>query len=52
MVGTIASFHLDGATGACIVLVQAAFFVAAFLFAPGHGLIETRREAVPALPAE
>lgn len=51
-IGTIASFHLDGATGACIVLVQAAFFVAAFLFAPKHGLIKTRREAVPALPAE
>lgn len=51
-IGTIASFHLDGATGACIVLVQAAFFVAAFLFAPKHGLIKTRREAVSALPAE
>ncbi|MDO8876658.1 MAG: metal ABC transporter permease [Pseudolabrys sp.] len=36
--GTIASFHLDGATGACIVLVQAMFFVAAFLFAPKHGI--------------
>ncbi len=36
--GTIASFHLDGATGACIVLVQTLFFVAAFLFAPKHGI--------------
>jgi manganese/iron transport system permease protein len=32
VVGTLASFHLDAATGPCIVLVQAAVFVAA-LFA-------------------
>jgi manganese/iron transport system permease protein len=37
--GTLISFHIDGATGACIVLVQATFFVAAFLFAPKHGLL-------------
>ena len=37
-IGVIASFHLDGATGACIVLVQAAFFVLALLFAPKRGL--------------
>jgi manganese/iron transport system permease protein len=37
--GTIASFHIDGATGACIVLVQAAVFVVTFLFAPKRGLI-------------
>jgi manganese/iron transport system permease protein len=37
--GTIVSFHLDGATGACIVLVQAAMFVLAMLFAPKHGLV-------------
>lgn len=39
MIGTIASFHIDGATGACIVLIQAAFFVLAFLFAPKRGLL-------------
>jgi manganese/iron transport system permease protein len=33
--GTIASFHIDGATGPCIVLIQAAVFVLAFLLAPG-----------------
>ena len=43
--GTIASFHLDGATGACIVLIQAAFFVLAFLFAPGRGLLMRRSAA-------
>jgi manganese/iron transport system permease protein len=37
-IGTVVSFHLDGATGACIVLTQALFFVAAFLFAPKHGV--------------
>jgi manganese/iron transport system permease protein len=37
--GTIASYHLDGATGACIVLIQAGAFVLAFLFAPKRGLL-------------
>jgi manganese/iron transport system permease protein len=37
--GTIVSFHIDGATGACIVLIQMAFFVLAFLFAPKRGLL-------------
>ena len=41
--GTLLSFHIDGATGACIVLVQAAVFVAAFLFAPKRGLIASAR---------
>lgn len=41
--GTLASFHLDGATGACIVLVQTAVFVLAFLFAPKRGLIAAAR---------
>jgi len=37
--GTLISFHIDGATGACIVLVQALLFVLAFLFAPKRGLL-------------
>jgi manganese/iron transport system permease protein len=37
--GTIASFHIDAATGACIVLLQALVFTLAFLFAPKRGLI-------------
>jgi len=41
-IGTVVSFHLDGATGACIVLTQAAFFVLAFLFAPKHGVLRRR----------
>jgi len=42
--GTIASFHLDGATGACIVLTQMAVFILAFLFAPKRGLLAVRRQ--------
>jgi manganese/iron transport system permease protein len=41
--GTLLSFHIDGATGACIVLVQAAVFVLAFVFAPKRGLIASAR---------
>lgn len=37
--GTITSFHIDGATGPCIVLIQAAVFVAAFLFGPKGGIL-------------
>lgn len=48
LVGTLLSFHIDGATGACIVLVQAAMFVAAFLFAPKHGLVMQRRRRIVA----
>jgi manganese/iron transport system permease protein len=44
--GTILSFHIDAATGAAIVLVQAAMFVLAFLFAPKHGLLVSRRRVV------
>jgi manganese/iron transport system permease protein len=42
-IGTITSFHIDAATGACIVLVQMAAFVLAFLFAPKRGLVAVRR---------
>jgi manganese/iron transport system permease protein len=46
--GTIISFHIDAATGACIVLIQAVAFVFAFLFAPKRGLAWTlRRHAEP-----
>jgi manganese/iron transport system permease protein len=50
--GTILSFHIDAATGAAIVLVQAAVFLAAFVFAPRHGLITglRRRMAPPPEP--
>ncbi len=43
--GTLLSFHIDGATGPCIVLTQAAVFVAAVLLAPGRGLLSRGRKA-------
>jgi len=47
--GTLVSFHIDGATGACIVLVQTAIFMLAFLFAPRSGLVSLRRPISPPL---
>jgi manganese/iron transport system permease protein len=43
-VGTIVSFRIDAATGACIVLIQALIFVIAFLFAPKRGLVTVWRQ--------
>jgi ABC-type Mn2+/Zn2+ transport system permease subunit len=41
--GAYASYYLDGATGGCIVVLQTLAFLAAFVFAPKHGLLATRR---------
>ena len=46
VVGIFISYHIDGATGACIVLMQALLFVASLLFAPKYGILKTRRAAV------
>jgi manganese/iron transport system permease protein len=43
VLGTLISFHIDGATGPCIVLIQAFVFVLAFLFAPRRGVFALRR---------
>jgi manganese/iron transport system permease protein len=43
VLGTLISFHIDGATGPCIVLIQAFVFVLAFLFAPRGGVFALRR---------
>lgn len=48
-VGAYASFFLDGATGGIIVVLQTALFLLAFLFAPKHGLLASRRRAAEAL---
>jgi manganese/iron transport system permease protein len=42
VIGTLASFHIDGATGPCIVLIQTGVFLFAFLFAPRRGLLTAR----------
>jgi manganese/iron transport system permease protein len=44
-VGAYASYFLDGATGGMIVTLQTAVFLAAFVFAPKHGLIAARRKS-------
>lgn len=43
MAGAYASFFLDGSTGGLIVVLQTVLFVAAFLFAPRHGMLAARR---------
>ncbi|MCV9877296.1 metal ABC transporter permease [Brenneria izbisi] len=42
-VGAYLSFFLDGATGGVIVTLQTVVFLLAFLFAPKHGLLASRR---------
>jgi manganese/iron transport system permease protein len=45
-VGAYLSYFLDGATGGVIVTLQTLLFLAAFYFAPKHGLIAARRRGV------
>ena len=42
-VGAYISYFLDGATGGVIVTLQTLLFLAAFCFAPKHGLLAARR---------
>jgi len=44
-VGAYLSYFLDGATGGIIVVLQTALFVAAFVFAPKHGILAAKRRA-------
>ena len=44
-VGAYVSYFLDGATGGIIVVAQTLIFLAAFFFAPKHGLLAARRRA-------
>lgn len=48
-VGAYASYFLDGATGGIIVSLQTLIFLAAFVFAPRHGILAARRKAAAAL---
>jgi manganese transport system permease protein len=45
VLGTYLSYHLDVATGGCIVMLQTAMFLVAMVFAPKHGLIAKARSA-------
>lgn len=49
--GAYASYFLDGATGGIIVVLQTVVFLAAFFFAPKHGMLAARRRAAQALEA-
>ncbi len=44
-VGAYISYFLDGATGGVIVTLQTLIFLAAFWFAPKHGVLASRRKA-------
>ena len=48
-VGAYVSYFLDGATGGVIVVLQTLLFLAAFFFAPKHGMLAARRRAAEAL---
>ncbi len=48
-VGAYVSYFLDGATGGIIVSLQTLVFLAAFFFAPKHGMVAARRKARLAL---
>lgn len=54
IVGTLVSFHIDGATGPCIVLIQSAVFIAAFVHTQkgrkGSGM-DDQRTGLPHPPA-
>ncbi|MES1946925.1 ABC-3 protein [Salinisphaera sp. C84B14] len=50
-IGAYISYFLDGATGGIIVTLQTLVFLAAFVFAPKHGLLASRRKAARALGA-
>ncbi|WP_370400167.1 metal ABC transporter permease [Sulfitobacter sp. JB4-11] len=47
--GAYISFFLDGATGGVIVCLQTLIFLAAFVFAPTHGLLAAKAKARAAL---
>lgn len=48
-VGAYVSYFLDGATGGVIVCLQTLVFLAAFVWAPRHGLLASRAKAAAAL---
>jgi manganese transport system permease protein len=44
VIGTYISYHIDGSTGGCIVVLQTLLFVVAMVFAPKHGLLARSRQ--------
>jgi len=47
--GAYLSYYLDGATGGVIVTLQTLIFLLAFVFAPKHGVLASKRKARQAL---
>ena len=47
--GAYVSYFLDGATGGIIVVLQTAIFLTAFVFAPKHGMLASRRRVKASL---
>ncbi len=45
MLGAYISYFLDGATGGVIVTLQTLLFLAAFFFAPKHGVLAARKQS-------
>jgi ABC-type Mn2+/Zn2+ transport system permease subunit len=52
LAGAYASYFFNGATGGCIVTLQTLVFLAAFIFAPKHGLIAAKRRAQQTTPLD
>lgn len=48
-VGAYTSYFLDGATGGVIVTLQTLIFLMAFVFAPKHGFLASKRKAAAAM---
>jgi len=51
LTGAYASFFLNGATGGCIVTLQTILFLIAFVFAPKHGILASKRRAKESTPS-
>ncbi|MEX1113852.1 MAG: metal ABC transporter permease [Akkermansiaceae bacterium] len=51
LAGAYASFFIDGATGGCIVTLQTIVFLIAFVFAPKHGILASKRRSKEPIPS-
>lgn len=45
VMGTYISYHIDGSTGGCIVVLQTVLFLIAMIFAPKYGLLVRSRNS-------
>ena len=46
VIGTYISYHIDGSTGGCIVVLQTLLFLMAMIFAPKHGLLVRSKQQI------